>query len=561
VTMPGSDVKPSFLESITPWSTSRSTPPEAEPPENTTYTESLKQNSGQDHVTSYKKRLSSLRYPSDCPPLQTRWFYAVDTPKSKPDFSGLEKTEPKPLPQAKKFIPFSSKDTQAIEKAFQQLLHQEVKDDTESVNDNAHPHNTIKVPVNEDYLYDVDVDKRELGPAYWLGPIYEVRRGTWFFQEGSILKPCEENLATQLEEGYLKLKPWQSQYQQNKTKTGTTLPDPKIQVTRLPENPDSIIDKKLTDEGRLTRGRSDSQGRSGIPVQTLPVHRLFGAYMNSTITYQDSTVAWLNHADFMSRVSSSVYQRLGGVGGTKVVRGYVEQGPQKEPADGKGTPAKGPSLPTTSAPTSRVGERENIKLSQDKSATMTDSLGQEPAMKAQPLSTGHRATLQRQMSSLNGETENTAELEEEARKLEEQEMEDSREADDEDRDREIDHLVLVTHGIGQRLGLRLESINFIHDVNVLRKTMKSVYAVSPDLQALNSSSPDSKKNCRVQVLPVLVSQHKIINVGNLLIIVIGAGDISWIFLVKVYVKIAKSSTLLTLIACPPKTNNIQVWQT
>ena len=27
-----------------------------------------------------------------------------------------------------------------------------------------------------------------------------VRRGTWFYQEGSNLRPCEENLAAQLEE-------------------------------------------------------------------------------------------------------------------------------------------------------------------------------------------------------------------------------------------------------------------------------------------------------------------------------------------------------------------------
>ena len=115
MTMPGSDPKPSFLESISPWSTSRNTPPQADPPENIAQTESLKQTSGQDHVTSYKKRLSSLRYPSDCPTLQTRWFYAVDTPKSKPAFSSLEKTEPEPkhLPPAKKFIPFSPKDSQA----------------------------------------------------------------------------------------------------------------------------------------------------------------------------------------------------------------------------------------------------------------------------------------------------------------------------------------------------------------------------------------------------------------------------------------------------------------
>jgi hypothetical protein len=31
----------------------------------------------------------------------------------------------------------------------------------------------IRVPVNEDFLFDVDIEKRELAPAYWLGPVYE----------------------------------------------------------------------------------------------------------------------------------------------------------------------------------------------------------------------------------------------------------------------------------------------------------------------------------------------------------------------------------------------------
>lgn len=93
-----------------------------------------------------------------------------------------------------------------------------------------------------------------------------------------------------------------------------------------------------------------------------------------------------------------------------------------------------------------------------------------------------------------------AELEERARKQAQREMEDSRKV--EDKDRGIDHLVLVTHGIGQRLGMRLESVNFIHDINVLRKTLKSVYRASPDLQALNSDFPDKHENCRIQVLPV-----------------------------------------------------------
>lgn len=49
----------------------------------------------------------------------------------------------------------------------------------------------------------------------------------------------------------------------------------------------------------------------------------------------------------------------------------------------------------------------------------------------------------------------------------------------------------------------MESVNFIHDVNVLRKTLKSVYETSPDLQALNSEVDSLPKNCRVQVLPVV----------------------------------------------------------
>ena len=49
----------------------------------------------------------------------------------------------------------------------------------------------------------------------------------------------------------------------------------------------------------------------------------------------------------------------------------------------------------------------------------------------------------------------------------------------------------------------MESVNFIHDVNVLRKTLKLVYETSPDLQALNNEVDKLPKNCRVQVLPVV----------------------------------------------------------
>lgn len=48
----------------------------------------------------------------------------------------------------------------------------------------------------------------------------------------------------------------------------------------------------------------------------------------------------------------------------------------------------------------------------------------------------------------------------------------------------------------------MESLDFVHDVNVLRKTLKSVYANSADLKALNSELGAGPWNSRVQVLPV-----------------------------------------------------------
>ena len=49
----------------------------------------------------------------------------------------------------------------------------------------------------------------------------------------------------------------------------------------------------------------------------------------------------------------------------------------------------------------------------------------------------------------------------------------------------------------------MELINFIHDVNTMRKSFKSVYAASPDLQALNSETDSESKNNRIQVIPIV----------------------------------------------------------
>lgn len=124
-------------------------------------------------------------------------------PKRKP--FGLAPPEPsQPVAVAKKYIPFSEADSRNVETAFQKLADQEhatgpsrllydadtsrngdlsnlEKDRGDRKDKDGNIVSPVKVPVNEDYLFDVQIEARELIPAYWLGPVYDVKRGTWFF--------------------------------------------------------------------------------------------------------------------------------------------------------------------------------------------------------------------------------------------------------------------------------------------------------------------------------------------------------------------------------------------
>lgn len=284
----------------------------------------------------------------------------------------------------------------------------------------------VKVPVNEDFLFDVDIEARELAPTYWLGPIYDVRRGSWFFQEGSSLRPCDENLAIQLEEGYIKVKPWRNE---------TLQP-----LSRPKSRPVSM---NAADIQKSTDATVKPKEEPSIPTKfELQTQRLFGTYMNSVVTYQDATTAWLLTDDFLSRMSSTVYQRFAGgghLGGVKVLRGYSEADKAKDiKKDGDS-----PSTNKTDAATDSSKRRSAIpnvesEISDDEQLKRAASAAQqEPRL----------VTLERQLSSLSGDP---AKQEEEQRQADEDEIkEDYKDADSQDQGREIEHLILVTHGIGQ----------------------------------------------------------------------------------------------------------------
>lgn len=454
-------------------------------------------------------------------------------PKRKP-FSEHAITPDKPLPKPKKWIPFSKGDSRAIETAFQKTADEaeaaEQRRDLLSpvtpVHSSNEPPKTTKVPVNEDYLFDVEIETRELAPAYWLGPVYDVKRGTWFTTSG---EPVDEGLALQLEEGYLKCKPWR--FGKSEEKRSVSQPrarpvslgagvgdDYRKELGRLnrdstsnPVTPRGSFDNLRGEAAKQQDGASSGEKAAtpSVPAETPRTHRLFGAHMNSTVTFQDESTAWLLTDDMWARMGSTLYQRFAGgahYAGYKYIRGYTDPEEKKKPAPVAKDPkskkeGERPSTPSQHLAYGSDNEKPaNAGSGGGSDAETTDTEGVESPQESR------RRTLERQVSSLmtSSQPDYQQKQEEEARKREEKEMrEDYKTQDKQEQGREIEHLLLVTHGIGQRLGMRMESINFIHDVNTMRKSFKSVYANSPDLQALNSEVDSETKNSRIQVVPIV----------------------------------------------------------
>ncbi|KAJ3538750.1 hypothetical protein NM208_g5770 [Fusarium decemcellulare] len=480
----------SAVDSINPWASSRSTTPtqKAKPEENRP--EAAPANPD-DHSTTHLYGQSFRAYPEGCPPLQVQWFHAVDVPKRKPRLASSRRpTQPEQPPAPpKKYSAFSPSDSNTLEAEYQRLL-EAMEDNRSQAPGNTRlpsrkrkaeatgeiteqalgldgPHaSAVRVPVNEDFLFDVDIETRELGPVYWLGPVYEGRdRSPSGAKQKITPKASRENLKS----------------------TG----------------------KAPTDGGTPSQDVSASSSSKTSQNQMQPQsYRLFGTYMNSMATYQDANTAWLTSDSMLSWVTSSVYQRFAGgsyMSGVKLIRGYSESSKSKE--KDKDKDKSGDSQSTTTDQALTLDERQQ-KMLKRRSAPPSTHPSHDESLDDDKQNSNERdpreIRLERQLSSLiESEGRTKAETEEEIRRREEQEIQDDYNAQaGETQGREIEHLVLVTHGIGQLLSLRTESVNFVHDVNVLRKTIKSVYTSSADLKALNSELGPGPGNCRVQVLPV-----------------------------------------------------------
>ncbi|KAL9537711.1 hypothetical protein MBANPS3_011533 [Mucor bainieri] len=407
----------------------------------------------------------------DVPPLVPRWFHAIDNPVIDPisirrakSSSTLNKT---PIPKSpstpklklsSKWVPFSQRDSAALEKAYQ---NHDVR---------------AKVPVNEDHLFEVDVTQRTISPVYWEGPSYEVRRATWFMQSDGWV-PCEENIAEQIELGYYKHKPYLS----TNTTATTTSASTAAAAAMEDEVAQAIASAKGTASPTKSTSTSAATMSTSAPASTsIPTTsdtaveekkleislaqksvdkqwNLLGPYLGQYIVYTGENHAWLLSNSTSSKFAKSIITRLTNkqnLGGTRLIRGYpaVEEMTKKSKTSSKSTTA-------AAAP---------IAVDEDKVADTSSD------------------------DELNVK-------EEEKQQMEANEAEDYDNENSEEEVRKIDHLMFVIHGVGQKMSERTGQ-TFVHDVNVMRKTFKLAYPA-----AVSTTSTPNRTN-GIQVLPIMWRQ-------------------------------------------------------
>lgn len=202
-------------------------------------------------------------------------------------------------------------------------------------------------------------------------------------------------------------------------------------------------------------------------------YRLFGTYMNNLATYQDASTAWLSSDSMLSWVTSSVYERFAGGGymsGVKLTRGFSES-PQAKDKDTKakekeketeGSVSTSEEIPGLDVRQQKILKRRSAPPSTKGSTDEQVATSETPA---KPEVEGPHSRLQRQLSSLMEGEGRGPDAEAQIQERQEQEIQGYHAQAGETQERDIDHLILVTHGIGQQLSLRLgcsSSFYYIH---------------------------------------------------------------------------------------------------
>lgn len=297
--------------------------------------------------------------------------------------------------------------------------------------------------VSEDKLLQVNHDTLQLEPVYWEGPVYEVRRGIWFDSKGL---PLSAQLTEKIEQLYLKLKPYEFEEDSEE-----------FSASEIAEQSLARI------KGELEKVRAKHQELYKVEDQPDMADLGNGKY----VLYFNKSEAVIFPSTINNMFQLDIIRNFGNSGSNfplleleLINRGLV----QSESKSIENLPDEIASL-----------YNSFISSTSDTDAVSAGTTGEQ---KSEPLEGRNSEDNERLQKS----------------------MEEDYNLSDETSDREIDHLVLCVHGIGQILGIKYESVNFVHSINVLRKTMAGVYSANE----ADKKDSDKKKtpNNKIQVLPI-----------------------------------------------------------
>lgn len=348
-------------------------------------------------------------------PIKVKWYYNTDLPVAKPEWYDYKQSK-----KPERFVPFSGSDSTRLEQ--------------------AHKLGKTQVDVREDNLFRVDLSKMHLSTIFWEGPVYQVRRGTWFNRDGTPLPP---KLAAALEAGYNELQAYAKHPEQAKSQN-KGLEGPSLDSFKNLGSSDKAVDISQEDDvvdvgdGQAAIFFDDTYG-------ALFPKKLSELQVNMLRTLKPS------YGSLMLVVP--------------IQRGYTE----------------------------------NLDSSIIDSVKSTNV-------------TSLTEVFQKEVATIFGDSGNLDKKKEkddtaERLKLLESVLETDY-ADESAGARQVDHLVLCVHGIGQLLGYKYELVNFPHSINVMRRTMREVFANEKKYQQLaygeayDPKSDLQKANNRIQILPV-----------------------------------------------------------
>ncbi|KAF9583137.1 hypothetical protein BGW38_010184 [Lunasporangiospora selenospora] len=389
----------------------------------------------------------------ECPPLPIRWFHAVDSPLTKPNEKTNSKTPRKP---ATSWVPFSIRDSNALERAYIQthkhqahptLQHyqQEGGMAAGSVHENqssddALPMHGLGVPTIT--KQDTAVGSSSiLSSALSSSPSHA---GEWEEDAPTVL--VNEDFLFEVNIPRMEIRPvyWAgATYEVRRAIWFLQLDGKFVPCEHCPwvAPPPPVVD---------ANGKEIIEDR---PEKRWP---LLGKYMTQYVLFTGPHQAWLLSDDATSNVAKAIFTKVWSstAGGVRLIRGYDE-----------------------------VETFASKKASEEAAQKKKD--GTETKKKENPEAQKRRETAQTLKQKTKRLTEEEKDTIQEAHEIGDYENEEENE------ERTIDHLILVIHGVGQKLGDRMEAINFIHDVNVLRRTFKTTAATFVPPVPTNPPAKDS----------------------------------------------------------------------